>query len=244
LQPKNYYTTLGLDRRCTLAQIRAAYRLLARQHHPDLNPDSPAAVRQTQELNAAHETLSHPARRLAYDRELDATEKSPGRLRAGKIQRNLSRDVNLPLEDFLRGVTREVRVHDPANHRRAEIYELIIPPGTAPGTRFRLPRHEPFAGGFMLLRVKALPNFRFKVHGPDLRCDLKIKSERAVKGGVEMVRGLAGAMLRVQVPRGVSRGEILRVTGEGLPRLRGGRGDLLVRIVYHVEVRVSRPFTK
>ena len=53
----NHYATLGLDRRCTLAQIRAAYRLLAKQHHPDVNPDSPAAVARTQELNAAYETL-------------------------------------------------------------------------------------------------------------------------------------------------------------------------------------------
>ena len=56
-----------------------------------------------------------------------------------------------------------------------------------------------------------------------------------------MIRGISGAMLRVQIPRGVSRGEILRISGEGLPRLRGGRGDLLVRITYRPEVRISRP---
>ena len=42
--PTNHYATLGLDRGCTPAQIRAAYRLLAKQQHPDLNPGSPAAV--------------------------------------------------------------------------------------------------------------------------------------------------------------------------------------------------------
>jgi DnaJ-class molecular chaperone len=55
-----------------------------------------------------------------------------------------------------------------------------------------------------------------------------------------MIRELTGAMLRVQIPRGVLRGEILRVSGEGLPKSRGGRGDLLVRITYRVEVRVTR----
>jgi curved DNA-binding protein len=68
----HHYATLGLDRRCTLAQIRAAYRVLAKQHHPDLNPNSPAAVRHTQALNAAHEILSDPERRAAYDQELEA----------------------------------------------------------------------------------------------------------------------------------------------------------------------------
>ena len=91
------------------------------------------------------------------------------------------------------------------------------------------------------MRVKAQPNFRFKVRGSDLLCDLKLKSERAVQGGMEMVRGVSGAMLRVQIPRGVSRGEILRIAGEGLHKPRGGRGDLLVRVTYRVEVRISRP---
>ena len=232
---------LGLDRHCTLAQIREAYRLLAKQHHPDLNPNSPAALQRTQELNAAHETLSDPARRRAYDYELKSAEKSAAPRRAARIQRNISRDVNLRLEDFLRGTTREVRVNDPANPKGAEIYKLIVPPNTAPGTRFRLPRAGSFAGGFVQLRVKPLPNFRFKVRSSDLRCELKINSRRAAQGGIEMIRGLAGAMLRVQIPRGVARGEILCVPGEGLPRPRGGRGDLFVRITYRVEVRVSQP---
>ena len=144
------------------------------------------------------------------------------------------------LEDFLRGTKCEVRVNDPANPSGAEIYELVVPPDTVPGTRFRLPRMEPFGGGFVQLRVKASPNFRFKVRGSDLRCDLKIKPERAVHGGVEMIRGLTGAMLRVPIPRGVGRDEIIRLSGEGLSKPRGGRGDLLVRINYRVEVRVSR----
>ncbi len=237
----NHYATLGLDRRCTLAQIRAAYRVLAKQFHPDVNGGSPAAVSRTQELNAAHETLSDPARRRAHDRELDAPKVSATKTRTAKIQRNVSQDVNLRLEDFLRGTTREVRVKDAANPNGAEVYELIIPPNTAPGTRFRLPRDGPFADGFVQLRVKALPSFRFKVRGSDLRCDLKIKPERAKQGGTEMIHSLTGAMLRVLIPRGVERGEILRIPGEGLPKSRGGRGDLLVRINYRVEVRITRP---
>jgi DnaJ-class molecular chaperone len=236
----NHYATLGLDRRCTPAQIRAAYRLLARQHHPDVNPHSPAAVARTQELNAAHEILSDPDLRAAYDRELDAPKKSSASARPAKTRHNLAQDVYLPPEDFLRGTKREIRINDPANPDGAEIYELIVPPGTAPGTRFRIPRNEPFAGGLVQLRVKAQPDFRFKTRGSDLRCDLKIKSERAAQGGVELVRGLAGTALRVQIPRGVARGEIICISGEGLPKPRGGRGDLLVRINYRVEVHIRR----
>ncbi|MFM2082042.1 MAG: hypothetical protein RL380_733 [Verrucomicrobiota bacterium] len=236
----NHYATLGLDRDCTPAQIRAAYRLLAKQSHPDVNRGARAAVARTQELNAAYAVLGDPARRRAYDTELAVAEKAPSPTRTGKIKRDVAQDIHLPLENFVRGTTREVRVNDPANPDGPENYQLVVPPGTAPGAKFELPRGGHFTGGKVAVRVKALPHFRFKVRGADLRCDLKIKAERAEQGGEEMVPGASGSPVRLKVPRGTGRGEILRVKGEGLPRLTGGRGDLLVRIDYRVEVRATR----
>jgi DnaJ-class molecular chaperone len=207
-----------------------------------LNPDSPEAVARTQALNAAHEVLSDPARRRAYDRELDADTDTaaPRERRPVRMERNISQDVRLRVEDFIRGATLEVRVVDPANPHGTEIFPLVIPPGTAPGARFRLPRAEPFAGGTVTLRVKVAHGFRFKAHGSDLRCDLQISASRATQGGSEMIQGVTGRMLRVQIPAGVGRGAVLHLPGEGLPKTRGGRGDLLVRITYRPEVRVSR----
>ena len=235
----NHYTVLGLDRRCTDAQIRTAYRVLARQHHPDLNPGSAEAVARTQALNAAYEVLSDPERRSAHDRELAAKKSAPPK-RGGRGERDVAQEVNLRFEDFLRGTTLEVRVKDPANPEGPETYELVVPPGTAPGTRFRLARTGVFAGGWVRVRVRALPGFRFQARGSDLRCDLTLKPERATQGGTEMIPGVTGSLVRVEIPRGVGRGEILRVPGEGLPRSRGGRGDLLVRVKYRVEIRVTR----
>ncbi len=235
----NHYANLGLDFRCSLAQVRAAYRLLARQHHPDLNPDSPDALRRTQEMNEAHEILSDPERRKVYDRELASAKRSASR-RTEKIERNIIHDVHLQIEDFFRGALLKVHVNDPANPGGVETYELTIPPNSMPGARFSLPRSEPFGGGFVKVRVRARPGFRFKVRGSDLRCDLRINSQRAIQGGMEMVTGATGARLRLQIPPRVGRGEILRISGEGLPKPRGGRGDLLVRITYRPEVRISR----
>ncbi|MEQ1854502.1 MAG: DnaJ domain-containing protein [Chthoniobacteraceae bacterium] len=235
----DHYERLGLDRRCTTAEIRAAYRALSKKHHPDVNPDSPEAVARTQALNEAHETLGDTARRRAYDRELNGAA-APSERGTARIERNISQDVRLRAEDFLRGTTLAVRVSDPANPFGVEIFDLVVPPGTAPGARFRLPRAEPFAGGTVTVRVKAAPGFRFKVSGSDLRCDLRISAARAGHGGTEMIQGINGNMLRVQIPAGVGRGAVVRIPNEGLPKPRGGRGDLLVRVTYRPDVRISR----
>lgn len=235
----DHYATLGLDRRCTDAQIRNAWRVLAKQHHPDVNHGSPDAVAQTQAINAAYEILSDPARRREYNRNLAAAERKPS-TGSGKALRNIDKEVHLRIEEFLRGATLEVRVNDPANPDGAETYELVVPPETSPGMRFRVARAGSFDGGFVLVRAKARPDFRFKVRGSDLRCDLKITSQRASEGGPESLRGVTGNFLRVQIPKQIARGEIIRIPGEGLPKARGGRGDLLVRITYRPEVRITR----
>jgi len=238
--PPDHYAALGLDRRCTPAQIRAAYRLLSKRHHPDLHGGAPEAMLRTQELNAAHEILSDPARRRSYDRELEVTHDAPEPV--GKIERNVTQDVHLRIDELLRGTSLEVRVKDPANPHGGETYALEIPPGTAPGVRFRIERAAPFEGGWVVVRVKVRPGMRFKARGSDLRTDLRISAQRATSGGSEMIAGAAGGSLRVQIPAGIARGAIVRVAGEGLPKSRGGRGDLLVRITYRPEVRITRAF--
>lgn len=239
----DYYAILGLDRRCTLAQIRTAYRLLSKRHHPDVNGGSEEAVEHAKLLNAAHETLSDVTRRRAYDRELSEREsKTPPKAStsASKAERNIAHDVNLRIEDFIRGTTLDVRVNDPANPDGPETYSLTVPEDTAPGARFRIPREGTFRGGFVIVRVKALPGFRFKARGSDLRCDLRIDARRATQGGTEVMPGPTGAPVRITIPPRVARSAIIKVPGEGLPKPRGGRGDLLVRITYRPEVHVTR----
>jgi DnaJ-class molecular chaperone len=217
-------------------QIRAAYRLLAKQHHPDVNGGCANSAASTRELNAAYEILSDPARRQIYDEQLAAPKKS--RPRITKAQPDIAQDIHLRIEELLRGTKLEVNVNDPVNQGEPEIYPLVIPPETAPGTRFKVARE---VGGFVRVKVRVKPDFHFKARGSDLRCDLRIRAQRAAQGGSESVRGATGNFLRVEIPRGVARNEIVRIAGEGLPKPRGGRGDLLVRIVYSPEVRITRP---
>ncbi len=71
---KDPYQTLGVARDASEAAIRAAYRKLAKRHHPDLNPGKPEAAERFKEINAANDLLSDPQKRARFDRgEIDAS---------------------------------------------------------------------------------------------------------------------------------------------------------------------------
>ncbi len=64
---KDYYDTLGVSRGASEQEIKKAFRKLARQYHPDMNPDDPNAEDKFKSINEAYEVLSDPEKRKLYD---------------------------------------------------------------------------------------------------------------------------------------------------------------------------------
>ena len=64
---RSLYDVLGVPRDAAAADVKKAFRKLAREHHPDHNPDDPQAAERFKEINQANEVLSDPAKRQMYD---------------------------------------------------------------------------------------------------------------------------------------------------------------------------------
>ncbi|MDE7360666.1 MAG: molecular chaperone DnaJ [Oscillospiraceae bacterium] len=67
MDKRDYYEVLGLQKGASEADIKKAYRKLAKQYHPDLNPDDPTAAEKFKEVNEANQVLSDPEKRAKYD---------------------------------------------------------------------------------------------------------------------------------------------------------------------------------
>src|SRR5947207_3304456 len=67
VQYKDYYESLGVPRTASDAEIKKAFRKLAREYHPDVAKDKKKAEEKFKEINEAYEVLSDPAKRKKYD---------------------------------------------------------------------------------------------------------------------------------------------------------------------------------
>tara|TARA_R110002051_G_scaffold130577_2_gene204395 strand:- start:3428 stop:4321 length:894 start_codon:yes stop_codon:yes gene_type:complete len=92
----DYYQILGLEKKAKAAEIKNAYRKMARKYHPDLNPSDEKAKEKFQQINEANEVLSDPEKRKKYDKfgkdwqHADAFENAERQQRSSRNQTNYS----------------------------------------------------------------------------------------------------------------------------------------------------------
>ena len=102
----DYYHVLGVKRTATAAEIKSAYRKLARKRHPDVNRGSEKAAREFAVLSLAYHTLIDPQERAFYDQQIDKgvrgesilSSDNPHAQRARDMQARWDRVVNQILE--------------------------------------------------------------------------------------------------------------------------------------------------
>ena len=97
------YKLLGVPREASGDDVRKAYRKLARQHHPDANPDAPEAEERFKEIQQAYEILSNPEKKRQYDERFrSSARKSRGGSRTGTVGSARTKNISqVDLADLL-----------------------------------------------------------------------------------------------------------------------------------------------
>ncbi|AEE36345.1 unnamed protein product [Arabidopsis thaliana] len=254
----DYYATLGVSKSANNKEIKAAYRRLARQYHPDVNKE-PGATEKFKEISAAYEVLSDEQKRALYDQYGEAGVKSTVGGASGPYTSNpfdlfetffgasMGGFPGMDQADF--GRTRRSRVTKGEDLRyditlelseaifgsekefdltHLETCEACAGTGAKAGSKMRI--CSTCGGRGQVMRTEQTPFGMFSQVSicPNCGGDGEVISENCRKCSGEG-RVRIKKSIKVKIPPGVSAGSILRVAGEGDSGPRGGPpGDLYV----------------
>lgn len=147
---------------------------------------------------------------------------------------DITTQVEISLEEAFTGTERELVLTVDGTSRRIRVH---IPPGVRDGSRVRV--RGAVDGADLYVEVKVRPHPVFTREGDDLVCEVPISLTEALLGAEIEVPTLSGKVT-MRIPPETQPGQVFRLRGQGMPRLRGsGRGDLLVRVKVVLPQRLS-----
>lgn len=223
---RDYYEVLGVPRTASQKEIKAAFRRLARKHHPDVNPDHPDAVSTFKEINEAHEVLGDPEKRRKYD------ELGP-RWREHEAWERAGRPAGGPF-----GQAADVQYRTVSPEDLEDLFGSDSPFSAffhdTFGRRGRAGRAGRAGGGFT---AAAAP-------GQDIETETSVSLEEAYRGSTrvfELSDGDGRRRVELRIPPGVRDGSRLRLAGQGGPGAGGAAaGDLFARVRVHPHPTFTR----
>ncbi|MEM1041332.1 MAG: DnaJ C-terminal domain-containing protein [Bacteroidota bacterium] len=214
----DYYDTLGVSEDASAAEIKKAYRKLAREYHPDRNPDDAGAEEQFKAVQEAYDALGDATKRKQYDQ----MRRNPfgGRGFQGFGQGESEGYYQTP--DGTR-----IRV-DPGGFTSDDGLGGFGGLGDLFGQFFGGGGASPFGGA------------QHDVKGGDVETRLGLSFEEALKGGKTEVGLPGGEKVRITIPKGVADGTRVRLRGKGQPGPTGTRGDLYLTFNVRPDPRFQR----
>ena len=207
----DYYKVLGVDKNASEAEIKKAYKKLARKYHPDLNPNDQTAEEKFKQINEANEVLSNPENRKKYDqygkdwKHAEEFEKQKAQQRQYQQQQQ-QEQYSGGFEGFGGG-------------DYSDFFESMFGGGFSRGGRSR-------------------SQVQFK--GQDFNAELQ-KTLREVSTTHKQTLNVNGKDIRITVPAGVKDGQKIKLKGFGAPGINGGpNGDLYITFSIHNNTEFQR----
>jgi curved DNA-binding protein len=224
VQYKDYYDTLGVSRTASEAEIKKAFRSLARKYHPDVAKDKKSAESRFKEINEAYEVLSDPDKRARYD-ELGANWKSGAEFRPPPGWERFGHEGT-----FRRAGQEGGGEFEFGGTGFSDFFEQLFG---------RMGRAQSWAAG----SERAFGQGEFGQRGRDLEGDILVTLDEVLNGSVRPVtvrHGHRSETYQVKIPAGIGDGQRLRVSSRG-EEGPGGAGDLYlrVRLARHPDFEVS-----
>jgi len=251
---KDYYSVLGVESKASAAEIKTAYRRLARKYHPDVSKEAGAEER-FKAINEAYEVLRDDEKRNQYD-QLKARGYRPGEefrpppgYGGGGTQYDFNDMGGGGFSDFfesLFGGGRRGQPQQPVQGSRvklaipleraftggkqkvrigAKTLEINIPAGIKPGQNIRL-AGQGEQGGNLMIEIDYLEHPEFELDGLNVLYTLSLMPWQVALGDTVSVPTLAGKV-GLKIPAGSDTGKRLRLKGRGMPG-KSVPGDQLV----------------
>lgn len=205
MQYKDYYKILGVDKKATDADIKKAYRKLARKYHPDVNPDNPEAEKKFKDLNEANEVLSDSKKRKKYDTygmdwakvtdEQHQQWNQAGGYRQPRGQQQYSQTEGFDMGgDF------------------SDFFQSMFGGGFSGG------------GGFSQGRSRSMK-------GQDFSAEMHLPLRTAYHDSKHTLT-VNDKNMRITIPAGIKDGQVIKLKGKGGQAANGGQpGDLLITVL-------------
>lgn len=237
---KNYYDLLGLKKNASEKEIKQAYRRLARQYHPDVNPGNKTAEAKFKEINAAYEVLSDKTRRQKYDKYGDKWQY------ADQIeQAERERAQYQGFQGFTPGGSGSYQYSGNIENLDSIFEELF-------GGRGRgfSRRAQPRRGQDMETTIEVTLEEAYS--GTQRTISLQVEEPCAACQGTGRIQNLACSVCRglgavtkikrieVKIPAGVKTGSRVRIAGKGQPGYGGASGDLYLNITVRPHALLER----
>ncbi|MDR5591513.1 J domain-containing protein [Christiangramia sp. SM2212] len=197
----DYYKLLELDKSASQADIKKAYRKLARKYHPDLNPNDKDAQAKFQQINEAHEVLSDPEKRKKYD-EYGKDWKHADQFEEARKQQASSGGFGA---GFGGGQS-----HSYSGNFDDDTFSDFF---------------EQMFGG----RARAEGAHRGRhFKGQDFNAELQLRLSDIYQSQKQTLT-VNGKNIRLTIPAGVENGQTIKIKGHGGPGVQGGpKGDLFI----------------